>query len=89
MLFIKCLNKYNEEPTVAKQVKYRGKREKEAFDDVFITSLMAGLDSSINKDMWDVSLDTIDGTYRQTVSFEIFENMWEIRKRGLARQRYI
>ena len=59
--FIKCLNKYNVE-----------KREKEAFDDVY-NQFVAGLNSSINKDMWDeLTLDTTDGI--QTDSFfEIFE----------------
>ena len=48
------------------------KREKEAFDDVY-NQFVAGLDSSINKDMWDaLTLDTTDGI--QTDSFfEIFE----------------
>ena len=48
------------------------KREKEAFDDVY-NQFVAGLNSSINKDMWDaLALDTTDGI--QTDSFfEIFE----------------
>ena len=75
--FIKCLNKYNEELTEANKSNIVEKREKEAFDDVynqFVAGLeLAGLNSSINKDMWDeLTLDTTDGI--QTDSFfEIFE----------------
>ena len=70
--FIKCLNKYNEELTEANKSNIVEKREKEAFDDVY-NQFVAGLDSSINKDMWDaLTLDTTDGI--QTDSFfEIFE----------------
>lgn len=70
--FIKCLNKYNEELTEANKSNIVGKREKEAFDDVY-NQFVAGLNSSINKDMWDeLTLDTTDGI--QTDSFfEIFE----------------
>ena len=70
--FIKCLNKYNEELTEANKSNIVEKREKEAFDDVY-NQFVAGLNSSINKDMWDeLTLDTTDGI--QTDSFfEIFE----------------
>ena len=68
----KCLNKYNEELTEANKSNIVEKREKEAFDDVY-NQFVAGLNSSINKDMWDeLTLDTTDGI--QTDSFfEIFE----------------
>lgn len=70
--FIKCLNKYNEELTEANKSNIVEKREKEAFDDVY-NQFVAGLNSSINKDIWDaLTLDTTDGI--QTDSFfEIFE----------------
>ena len=70
--FIKCLNKYNEELTEANKSNIVEKREKEAFDDVY-NQFVAGLNSSINKDMWDeLTLDTTDGI--QTDSFfEIVE----------------
>ena len=70
--FIKCQNKYNEELTEANKSNIVEKREKEAFDDVY-NQFVAGLNSSINKDMWDeLTLDTTDGI--QTDSFfEIFE----------------
>ena len=55
-----------------KGIRENVKREKEAFDDVY-NQFVAGLNSSINKDMWDeLTLDTTDGI--QTDSFfEIFE----------------
>ncbi len=71
--FIKCLNKYNEELTEANKVTIVEKREQEAFYDVY-HSFIAGLDSTINEDVWE-ELELNTTSEIQTDSFfKTYEN---------------
>lgn len=70
--FIKCVNKFNQELTDEHKLTIVKEREKEAFDDVY-ESFVAGLDSTMNTDLWeDVKVKPSDKITTNSF-FEVYE----------------
>lgn len=70
--FVKCIDKYNVELTEANKSNIVEKRQKEAFDDVY-SAFVAGLESTLNDEVWDSIELTVDGSITTDTFFEVYD----------------
>lgn len=69
--FIKCVNKFNQELTDERKLAIVKQRQKEAFDDIY-EEFVAGLDSTLNEEVWEgIQLD-LSGSITTDCFFQIY-----------------